>query len=77
MKLRKGERIACSKDNQVGEILADVPDDKAVPTEALSISGPLIPDVRQGYVCGQCDEVVALLEDGSRWRVRTSRGWVS
>ena len=77
MKLRKGERIVCSKGHQVGDVLTDVPDNKPVPTSALSISGPLIPDRRQGYVCGQCDEVVALLETENRWRVRTTRGWVS
>ena len=77
MKLRKGERIVCSKGHHAGDALADVPDGEPVPTNALSISGPLIPDQRQGYVCGQCDEAVALLEGESRWRVRTAQGWVS
>lgn len=76
MKLRKGESIACSHGHHVADVLADVPDEASVLSEALSISGPLVPEARQGYVCGRCDEFVAWLEDGFRWRVRTERGWV-
>ena len=76
MKLRRGERIVCSKGHHVGDILADVPDDEPVPTEALSMSGPISADGRYAYICGRCHEAVAWFEDGRRWRVRTVQGWV-
>ena len=76
MKLRRGERIVCTKGHHVGDVTADVPDHDPVRSDALSISGPLLPGAGQGYVCGQCDEVVALRENDEQWRVRTSRGWI-
>lgn len=76
MKLGKGERIVCSRGHHGGAALADVPDGQPIPSDTVSIPGPLLPRLAQGYTCGPCEEVVALRESGGRWSVRTARGWV-
>ncbi len=75
MKLRKGERIVCSKGHHAGDVRSDVADHETVPAEALSIPGPNLPDAL-GYTCEQCGETIAMMYAGSRWTIRTARGWV-
>ena len=77
MKLRKGEHIVCSKGHHAGRAQADVSEGESVSPEALLIDGNSLPGIDQGWQCKRCGEPVAMLLDDTRWRVRTSRGWIA
>jgi hypothetical protein len=75
MKARRDDRILCENGHVGGLFLRDVPDNRPVQTDDLSIAGQLM-TVGTGYECSECHAPIARQIAPDRWEVRTLTGWI-
>jgi hypothetical protein len=75
MKARLNDPILCGNGHLGGRFLRDVPDDRPVQTDDLSIAG-LLMEIGRGYECSECNEPIAKQLAEDRWEIRTLKGWI-